>query len=787
MVSLITSSLTNQNVINIAGLYPYPSANFSGATPYAVKLALDHINANSTILQDYYLNITFRDSGCEEKIAVRSLFEFIHVPKYTMVLGAWCSKATDVVAELSLAYDVPVISWASTSPSLTNSKLYPQLLLGTPSDINTVAGQLIILQEMNVRRVVIINEQEDLFVTISARLQLLLDELGVSYLTEIYNTESENYLQTIDLILSRIQNEGYNVIVLNGREDAYVNIMCRLKNFPSLYAPKTNWILLGWYTSWSHDVEGYTNGDCSLEDLIAVSSGSLAVNPTVGFEEFDLERSPTISGFTPAQLNEMYESLVTETESQDFFEKQRNFYDAYAYDCIWTIAMGLDKLSADYNLTTAELDGTILFDAIQHVRFNGWAGDVIYTERVRKESRIHIYEVVNAAFETRGLYVNVPFDHNNLVGNENITYVERTPFTIFNPDGVTDGIEEHYIHTAIFALTVVLCLLGVTYITVLILVISVGWLKHYAAVTKSEPSVNIVIISGNYVIFVMALLWSIDGRYIQVYNSQPVCTFVCHLRVWLFAVSTSIIFGGMLGKATKYYIIAIKHKFSYAEYLKFYHILLIPLALVLVDTVYVLIWALISPITYKYINIDSNIQNPPIYKVTECQPGNRTDFLIFLIVFILYKSILVLIGLFLAYHLRKVVNKANKYSSTITWTMYNVVIFSILQVVLILTLKDVDIKYGLVCLSSILEGFVISSIVAGPILYYLYKDPHGKTFRPTTTREEFPEDTNKLKEKICSLENQNSQLREKMTIEMSGTCKETSLTSFENPSISSEP
>ena len=264
-----------------------------------------------------------------------------------------------------------MISWASTSPSLTNTKLYPQLLLGTPSDINTVAGQLILIQEMNVRRVVILNEQEDLFVTISARLQLLLDELGVGYLTEIYNTESKNYLQTIDLILSRIETEVYNVIVLNGREAAYVNIMCRLKKFPSLYAPRTTWIILGWYTSWSHDVEGYTNGDCNLEDLVAVSSGSLAVNPTVGFEEFDLEMSPTISGFTPAQLNEMYESLVIETESQEFFEKQRSFYDAYAYDCVWTIALGLDRLSADYNLTTTDLDGTVLFDAIQHVRFNG--------------------------------------------------------------------------------------------------------------------------------------------------------------------------------------------------------------------------------------------------------------------------------------------------------------------------------------------------------------------------------------------------------------------------------
>ena len=74
-----------------------------------------------------------------------------------------------------------------------------------------------------------------------------------------------------------------------------------------------------------------------------------------------------------------------------------------------------------------------------------------------------------------------------------------------------------------------------------------------------------------------------------------------------------------------------------------------------------------------------------------------------------------------------------------------------------------DIKYGLVCLFSILEGFAISSIVSGPILYYLYEDPHGKTFKLIMTREEFPEDLNKLEEKIRSLENQNSQPMEKKT------------------------
>ncbi|KAI6661636.1 gamma-aminobutyric acid type B receptor [Oopsacas minuta] len=773
VVLLVSVRYTNQENLNIAALYPYPTRMLSGAAPAAAQLALDHINSNLSILTNYNLTVKFRDSGCSNIVAVRSLFEFIREPdqSYLVVLGAWCSVATDVVAELAIAYNLPVISWASTSPSLTNDARYPELLLGTPSDTNTVSGQLLLIQQYNIRRVAIINEQEDLFISISTRLQVFLNELGVSYITEIYNPKNENYLETIDLILTRIDSEGYRVVVLNARELRYVQIMCRLRRFPSLYAPVTTWIVLGWYTDWSDNVGLETTGECTRDDIVSVSTGSLAVNPTVGFKEFDMSNQTTISGYTPRALYEQYEALVVSKEGMEFFERENILYDAYAYDCVWTIALALNNMAVNNYINITGVKSVELFEAMESVKFHGWTGDVMYVDRVRPGSRVQISEIINASYEFRGLYVNVPANLDNLVGNENITYLSEDSFTIFNPDLVSDGIEPYHIHTSIFALTVIFSLLGTTYVTVLIVIISVGWIKKYAAVTKSEPSVNIVIISGNYFIFVLALLWSIDGRYIDVSDNQPVCTFVCHLRVWLFAVSISIIFGGMLGKAIKYYVIAIKHKFKYSTYLNFYQILLIPVILVVIDTIYVLMWSLSSPITYNTIIIDSGLENPPLYMVSECRAGNQTKFVILLTIFLIYKSILVVVGLFLAYHLRKVVNKANKYSSTITWTMYNVGIFSIVQIVLVLTLTNVDVKYGLVGLSTIVEGFVISSIVAGPIIYYLFKDPHGKTFKPIQSTENFPENPDQLKEKIRTLEGQNSELRSMMSGEVSGVYK----------------
>ena len=535
-------------------------------------------------------------------------------------------------------------------------------------------------------------------------------------------------------------------------------MLCRLRKFPSLHPPSTTWIVIGWYSNWSDDIETATDGDCTFEDIVALSNGSVAVNPSVSFQDFELATQPTISGYTPRELFQQYKAQSLKSNNLEFFEREAIFYDAYAYDCTWTIALALHELAASRNLSTAEVKSSEMFDAMQNVRFTGWTGDVVYVDRVRPENRIQLYEVINGAFVIRGLYVNLPGNQSALVGNSSVEYQEKSPFIIFDADKAADGIEVHYIHISIFAITSLLSVLGFAYVTVLIVIISVGWAKKYAAVIKSEPSVNIVIISGNYFIFLLAFLWSIDGRFLQVRNNESVCTFVCHLRIWLFATSISIIFGGMLGKAIKYYVIAIKHKFSYSSYLKFYHILLLPLMLIILDTVYLLVWGLASPITYAIFNIDSGLRFPPIYQVAECRPIDQTSSILLFAIFICYKSILVLIGLFLAYHLRKVVNKANKYTATITWTMYNTVIFSIIQVLLILFLTNVDAKYALVCIFTLCEGFVLSSIVAGPILYYLYKDPYGKTFKPVIIKDEFPENPDQLKEKIRKLEKQNSEL-----------------------------
>ena len=767
--SLLFVSTFQTSVVNIACLNAFESTGAElEASRDAIELALLHINSDSGVLPNYTLKVSYRNSGCNPLVGLSGLFEFLKESdqNYQAILGPACSSVTGPVAELAAFYNFSAVTFASTSPSLTNNDRYPLLLLGTPSDINTVSGQLLFIRQQNFRRVAIINQQEDIFVSIGGRLQGFLNELGVIYTTEIFDSQDSLYLTSIELILNRFQADGYRVIVANMYQEEFVNTMCLLRNFPALQPPRTTWIVLGWYSaSWSHDVSGVTKGACTLEEIIAVTNGSPAVNPAVRFQDFSAVNETTISGYTPLQIYNAFNNSVATREGEIFFNENAFIYDAYAYDCTWTIALALHQLSlsSSLNLSTDRVDTQKLFNEMQNTTFTGWTGNVVYFDRQRHDGRIQLSEIVDGKFSFRGLYEGLPLNQSTLATYDNFTYESSFPFVYFDPETASDGIEIHYHHISIFILAIIFFLFGVGYVTVLNAIIIFGWVKKYAAVTKSEPSVTITIVSGVYCIFLFAFLWSVDGRYLECSSNYGSCTFLCHFRIWLLAVSISIIFGGMLGKAIKYYVIAIKHKFTYSKYLQFYHILVLPIALTVIDTIYMLVWGLTSPLSYVTYNVNSGLRDPPIYTVSECRSQEGSYFIVFFSILIVMKSLLVLIGLFLAYHLRKVVNKANKYSSIVTWTMYNVLIFSILLILALFLAPNVDVRYGLVCLFALSEGFVVPTIIAGPVVYYMYKDPQGKTFKPVVGHGEFPENSDQLKKKIRTLEGENKDLRSRFS------------------------
>ena len=552
------------------------------------------------------------------------------------------------------------------------------------------------------------------------------------------------------------------ILIVNAYPNTLVKILCKLKRFPSLYPPLTTLFILGWYGNrWYGNVTATTNGECSLADIERLTQGALAFNSLPAINELISSNQPTISGRTPTQLYEGIRSYVSERKSEEFFQREFRIEEIFIYDGLWALALALNKtIEQGFDITrvnyTADSEYLKAFyDNVIGLDFQGWSGRMSFVGNERYDGRVQVLEFVNASLQFRGHLRNIPRNPSDFANTSGIWYDKESDYTSWRADLASDGISMHPIHVSIFPLVLVLSVAACLYVTGIVAVLLVCWCRRMRPVTTSEPAITVTILSGTYFLFLLAVLLPVDGRYLGAGSGYVGGVIFCQTRYWLLAVSISVIFGAMLGKAAKFYIIVIKQRFDYSARLRPVYLLLFPLVLLLLDTAYFLVWLFVSPQVLTTHEIASGRENPPRYIVTECLAQDDTADQVFLWLLIASKSLLVLVGLFLAYNLRKVTHKSLRYSGTITWTMYNTCIFSLGIVLVLLLVSRLEIRYSLSALLSLAEGVIAATIVSGPILYYLVKDPKGEDFFRSSAKTSFPESQDLMKMRIEVLTKEN--------------------------------
>ena len=509
-----------------------------------------------------------------------------------------------------------------------------------------------------------------------------------------------------------------------------------------------------------------TGGECSLEDIQRLSRGVIGFNSLPSMEELLNATDTMYSGKTPIQVYQELREYVSKIESELFFDREFRIEEMYLYDSLWGLALALNRtIELGHNLsqvgdyTAGNIFNSDLNQNIRSLDFLGWSGQVSFVGNERYDNRIHILEFINASLEYRGHLRNIPSNTSSFVDSSEIIFDLDRPFTEWDPALASDGILQHPTHVVIFPLILLLAFLASVYVTAVITIILVSWYKRLKPVTLSEPIVTITILSGTYFLFIYSVMLTLDGRYLSGFSYEGGRVF-CQFRTWLLSVSISIIFGGMLAKAGKFYILIIKNGSEYSKHLKPIYIVMFPLFLVILDTVYFTIWLLVSPNVLYTHEIDSGLMNPPRYIVTECGASYSIGEQVFLWLLIALKSLLVIIGLFLAYNLRKVTHthKSLRYTDTITWTIYNTSIFTLGIVLILFLVESRDLRSSLSAFLSLIEGVVAASIVSGPVLYYLIRDPEGNTLF-NAGNQGFPEGKDLLEKRIQALVRDNDALK----------------------------
>eukprot|EP00966_Prymnesium_polylepis_P263775 6093856-Prymnesium_polylepis.1 len=150
-------------VVRLGVLLPMYGTEAAGRIPMpwsprlGVFQALEELNNKSDGVADLLLpgtklHFAYRDSRCD---ATESLNATLHLTQsafggqgVSAIIGAGCSAASVTAAQVAGSSQIPLISPASRSPSLSNALSFPFFLRTIPSEAVVAAGMVDILQNL---------------------------------------------------------------------------------------------------------------------------------------------------------------------------------------------------------------------------------------------------------------------------------------------------------------------------------------------------------------------------------------------------------------------------------------------------------------------------------------------------------------------------------------------------------------------------------------------------------------------------------------------------------------
>ncbi|XP_065899528.1 gamma-aminobutyric acid type B receptor subunit 2-like isoform X2 [Dysidea avara] len=208
-----------------------------------LELALETINNDSTL--QYTFEVTISNSMYEATPTLRSFIDQILNQNLIMLIGADCSVATEPVAELAPNWNLVQISPGSTSPRLSNEKLFPLFLGTVSSDADIAVGITAAMKRFGWSRVALITQSENIFTFFSTEFKSHLNQANLQLIEELtFNTdEAEN---NVELLVNTLKNSPARIIFLNMYQENAIRLMCEaLEN--NMVHPEYAWMFFNWY------------------------------------------------------------------------------------------------------------------------------------------------------------------------------------------------------------------------------------------------------------------------------------------------------------------------------------------------------------------------------------------------------------------------------------------------------------------------------------------------------------------------------------------------------------
>ncbi|XP_070554748.1 gamma-aminobutyric acid type B receptor subunit 2-like [Ptychodera flava] len=693
---------TSETPLYIGGLFPmhFPAAN---AVKVAADLAVDHVNRDNDTLAGYELVMLSNETKGKIGVTLDALYYQLHnPPTKLMIVGSLYSMTVEPTAELTGVWNIIQVSYAGSSPSLSNRQKYPYLFRTIPSMEEFNPARLAFIRTAGWTRVATIHELVEPHTTTSSNLMKGIVEANLTLVA------AESFVRDPSERVRVLKEKDARIIIGNFYKAAARRVFCEAYK-QGMYGPKYVWLIIGYYSErwWETDIEDL---DCTAEELRTALAGYF----TVVWATLSSDPRPTASKFTAEQYMHQINAILNRTHvtptSQD--------PTAYAYDAVWACALTLNKtinsLPGNKTLETLSYRDKEIADLwreeMTKTRFLGVSGPVAFNEEGGRKGVIMIEQDKDSKEVEIGRYY---------AESDDITW-SRSFQEIWEDYGGKPPPDSDTTITTVKLVTIsssVTCTMSVmagcgVFLALGFLCFNVAY-RSKRVIKMSSPYINNIMVCGCIVTYTSVICNGLDRGLL----TMEQFTQVCQTRPWILALGFTLSFGSMFSKTWRVYTV-FTNKAPIRKSVRDHQLFTMVGVMVTVDMVILITWQVMSPtviqdkvVSVEMISGDSAVKY--VYTIQSCYSHQFQEFAVAIYA---YKGLLLLFGTFLTWQTRSVQIPGLNDSKYVGMSLYNVVIFSVIGLPISVLLRD-----NLNAVYVIIGGFILFCTTATLLLLFVPK------------------------------------------------------------------
>ncbi|XP_045901499.1 gamma-aminobutyric acid type B receptor subunit 2-like isoform X2 [Micropterus dolomieu] len=721
--------------------------NLTAAVAPAVRLALQDLKRQPPPLGNYEVQLQLLDSQCDPAKSLKALFDAMWAgPEYLLVFGGVCPPVTALVARSLPAFNLVQVSFAASSPSLSNRKWYRNLFSTVPSDRALNQATVKLLQRYKWTRVGIITEE-------GARLSEMKQDLIRQLLkADVQVVSTQSLSEDACSSLRRLKESDVRIIIGQFEDDSASEVFCCAYTL-NMFGARYQWVVAGGGTAgWR---PGSQVSGCAANSVLTAADGSIRIQ----IRQLSHTNTPGVSGRTPQDYQDAYLRQVIQEGSKV------SQLHTFAYDAVWVAARALgqvmeavkhkEKYSSQRNVSVSEDDvQKRLLEAVKQTQFEGVTGPVSFRNGERMasieliqfqgSSGVLVGEFSTATQQLRLMNHLMQFKGPRPARDQTVVVLQRQHVSL-----LLYGIVSSAAAVTILITLTVLCFR---------IICRKHWLQRWSGGSQDELLLLGVLLSSSSV-----LISGLDGAPL----SDGISELLCSVRLWTLSVGHTVGFAALFTKTWRVYsLCSIKLTQTRLQQTGY-----VVLWMLLLDVFVLTSWQILDPL--RRVVLQHDLQSDPadqdvfVHPYSEHCSSINTE--LWLTAVYGYKGPLLGLGCFVAWNIRTVeVDLPADSGKRLTLSMFAVTVFSVSGVSgSLLISHNPPVQFFLTSVLILCCNIFILSWLFGPKFLYMWLN--GSELQDEAAEGEAEEQLRRLNQQLKSQTAQLDVQIETITMQLSET------------------